>query len=137
MVAFIDQHRDTYGVEPICAQLPIAPSTYFLHKTEQRDPTRRSTRRRDDDERRQQIRRVWDEHQQVYGPKKVDSNAAFLKRREAVSIFSAVKAHHDDLIKEVGRDWRQKLAAGLLGLGLAGHDDSSCYAPHTEFLTPS
>jgi transposase-like protein len=29
MVAFIDAHRDEYGVEPICAQLPIAPSLYF------------------------------------------------------------------------------------------------------------
>jgi hypothetical protein len=42
MVAFIDQHRDTYGVEPICAPLPIAPSTYFLRKGQQADPTRRS-----------------------------------------------------------------------------------------------
>ena len=32
MVTFIDQHRATYGVEPICAVLPIAPSTYFLRK---------------------------------------------------------------------------------------------------------
>ena len=32
MVAFIDHYRDTYGVEPICAVLPIAPSTYFLRK---------------------------------------------------------------------------------------------------------
>ncbi len=71
MVAFIDQHRDTYGVEPICAQLPIAPSTYFLHKAQQRDPDLRAKRRRDDDERRPEIRRVWNEHQQVYGPKKV------------------------------------------------------------------
>ena len=31
MVRFIDDHRATYGVEPICAVLPIAPSTYFLH----------------------------------------------------------------------------------------------------------
>ncbi len=29
MVSFIDQHRAEYGVEPICAQLPIAPSTYY------------------------------------------------------------------------------------------------------------
>jgi putative transposase len=29
MVAFIDAHRDEYGVEPICNQLPIAPSTYL------------------------------------------------------------------------------------------------------------
>ncbi len=32
MVSFIDQHRSEYGVEPICAQLPIAPSTYYEHK---------------------------------------------------------------------------------------------------------
>ena len=31
----IDAHRGTYGVEPICEVLPIAPATYFRHKTEQ------------------------------------------------------------------------------------------------------
>jgi hypothetical protein len=34
MVAFIDQHRDLYRVEPICDLLPIAPSTYFRHRVE-------------------------------------------------------------------------------------------------------
>ena len=29
MVAFIDRYRDHYGVEPICSQLPIAPSQYY------------------------------------------------------------------------------------------------------------
>ena len=29
MVAFTDDHRAVYGVEPICGVLPIAPSTYF------------------------------------------------------------------------------------------------------------
>ena len=47
---FIDQHRGTYGVEPICAVLPIAPSTYFLHKACQQDPAIRSPRHRRDDE---------------------------------------------------------------------------------------
>ena len=28
MIAFIDDHREAYGVEPICRVLPIAPSTY-------------------------------------------------------------------------------------------------------------
>ena len=28
MVQFIDAHRETYGVEPICREVPIAPSTY-------------------------------------------------------------------------------------------------------------
>jgi len=27
MVAFVDAHRAEFGVEPICAELPIAPST--------------------------------------------------------------------------------------------------------------
>jgi putative transposase len=71
MVAFIDDHRQAYGVEPICEVLPIAPSTYFRHKGQQADPTRRSKRARHDDELRLEIQRVWDDHHQVYGPRKV------------------------------------------------------------------
>jgi putative transposase len=71
MVAFIDQHRDTCGVEPICAVLPIAPSTYFLRKAQQQDTTTRSARARRDDELRAAIQRVWDDNEQVYGPRKV------------------------------------------------------------------
>ena len=40
MVAFIDTHLAGYGLEPICAQLPIAPSTYYEVKARQADPTR-------------------------------------------------------------------------------------------------
>jgi len=32
MISFIEQHRSEYGVEPICAQLPIVPATYYEHK---------------------------------------------------------------------------------------------------------
>jgi putative transposase len=71
MVLFIDQHRETYGVEPICALLPIAPSTYFLWKAQQQDPTTRSARAQRDDELRVAIQRVWDANEQVYGPRKV------------------------------------------------------------------
>jgi putative transposase len=71
MVAYIDNHRDRFGVEPICAVLPIAPSTYFLHKAQQRNPATRSARAQRDDELRVAIRRVWDANHQVYGPKKV------------------------------------------------------------------
>src|SRR5260221_2932931 len=71
MVTFIDHHRTTYGVEPICDVLPIAPSTYFRHKAEQRDPARRSARAQSDDRLREIIRRIWTENQQVYGPRKV------------------------------------------------------------------
>ena len=71
MVRFIDQHRETYGVESICGLLPIAPSTYFLWKAQQQDPTMRSARAQRDDELRAAIRRVWDANEQVYGPRKV------------------------------------------------------------------
>lgn len=39
-MAFIDAHRDEYGVEPICRELQIAPSSYYKHRTRQRDPSR-------------------------------------------------------------------------------------------------
>jgi transposase InsO family protein len=70
-IAFIDQHRETYGVEPICAVLPIAPSTYFRHKRLDRDPSRRSVRAVGDEVLRAIIRRIWDENHRVYGPRKV------------------------------------------------------------------
>ena len=71
MVAFIDAHRAVHGVESICTLLPIAPSTYFRHKAQDADPDRRSARARRDDELRAIIRRIWTEHFQVYGPRKV------------------------------------------------------------------
>jgi len=71
MVRFIDDHRDIHGIESICAVVPIAPSTYFRHKARSADPTRRSARAQRDDELRVAIRRVWDAHLQVYGPRKV------------------------------------------------------------------
>lgn len=71
MVAFIDDHRKTYGVEPICRVLPIAPSTYFRHKAEQRDPHKRSARAQHDAVLRAIIRRIWEENHRVYGPRKV------------------------------------------------------------------
>ena len=42
MVSLIDAHREEFGVEPICAQLPIAPSTYYNVKS--RPPSARSRR---------------------------------------------------------------------------------------------
>jgi len=71
MVRFIDDHRDVYGVESICATVPIAPSTYFLHKAQHADPTHRSARAQRDDALRVEIQRVWDANHQVYGPRKV------------------------------------------------------------------
>ena len=71
MVRFIDDHRGTYGVEPICTVLPIAPSTYFRCRAHQQDATKRCTRARRDDELRVAIQRIYDANFQVYGPRKV------------------------------------------------------------------
>jgi transposase InsO family protein len=70
-MAFIDAHRDRYGVEPICAQLQIAPSTYYEHKGRELDPTSVPPRVQRDRELKADIRRVWDAHFQVYGARKV------------------------------------------------------------------
>jgi transposase InsO family protein len=71
MVAFIDAHRAEYGVEPICAELPIAPSTYYEHKARQADPRRMPPRAQRDTELCTAFRRAWDENFQVYGARKV------------------------------------------------------------------
>jgi len=71
MVRFITDHRATFGVEPICAVLPIAPSTYFRVRAQQQDPAKRPARALRDDELRALIQRVHDENFGVYGPRKV------------------------------------------------------------------
>jgi len=71
MVAFIDAHHERYGVEPICAVLPIAPSTYYAAKVGQRDPTRTSARARRETLLRPTIHRVWQANRRVYGARKV------------------------------------------------------------------
>jgi putative transposase len=71
MTAFIDEHREVYGVEPICRVLPIAPSTYYEHAARKADPDRRPTRERRDAELSQEIRRVFAANFGVYGVRKV------------------------------------------------------------------
>jgi putative transposase len=71
MVAFIDDHRDAYGVEPICRVLPIAPSTYHERVAKQQDPTRLSTQARQDAALKPEIARVFAENFAVYGVRKV------------------------------------------------------------------
>jgi putative transposase len=71
MVGFIDEHREKFGVEPICAVLPIAPSLYYELKARDRDPHRRPARARRDAGLSEHVRRVWRENREVYGVRKV------------------------------------------------------------------
>ena len=65
MIAFIDAHRERYGVEP------IAPSTYHAHVARRANPGEQPARIRRDAVLRRQIRRVWEENFGVYGVRKV------------------------------------------------------------------
>jgi putative transposase len=66
MIAYIDCHKDRFGVEPICQLLPIAPSTY--HAAKRGPPSARALR---DEELKAEIARVHAEHFGVYGARKV------------------------------------------------------------------
>ena len=82
MGSFIDDHREVYGVEPICAVLPIAPSTYYEHNARRADPSRLPERTRRDAALGEEIDRVWRENRRVYGARKVWLQL----RREGVTV---------------------------------------------------
>lgn len=71
MNAYIDQHREAYGVEPICTVVPIAPSTYYEQKAREADPGRLPERVKRDAVLKEEIRRVWKGDFRVYGARKV------------------------------------------------------------------
>jgi len=48
VTAFIEEHRGTYGVEPMCKILQIAPSTYYDRRAIARDPDLASARAKSD-----------------------------------------------------------------------------------------
>jgi putative transposase len=66
MTAFIDERREGFGVEPICALLPIAPSTYNAAKM--RPPSARALR---DEELTPEVQRVNAVDYHVHGARKV------------------------------------------------------------------
>ena len=64
----IDEHREAFGVEPICRMLEIAPSTYYAVKAREVSPSARSVR---DDQLAERIREVHEKNLGVYGARKV------------------------------------------------------------------
>jgi putative transposase len=71
MYAFIGQHRQAFGVEPICDALQVAPSAYRRHAARQRDPSLLSQRALRDAQLMPKIEQVWNANFQVYGVDKV------------------------------------------------------------------
>jgi transposase InsO family protein len=95
MIGFIDDHRQAYGVEPICRVLPIAPSTYRERLAQRRDPARLSARARRDRELKPQIARVFAENFAVYGVRKVWRQ---LRRED----FTVARCTVERLMREMG-----------------------------------
>jgi transposase InsO family protein len=95
MIAFIDDHREAYGVEPICRVLPIAPSTYREHVGRRHDPARRPPRARRDAALTLEVRRVFEENFRVYGVRKVWRQL----RREGFDVARCTVAR---LMRELG-----------------------------------
>ena len=92
-MTFVDAHRESWGIEPICRTLQVAPSTYYGAKG--RPPSARVLR---DDQLKVAIRRVHRNNFGVYGVEKVWRQL----HREAMT---------------VGRD---RVARLMRDLGLAG-----------------
>lgn len=66
MIAYIEGHKGRFGVEPICRELPIAPSTYYAARD--RAPSAREVR---DAELKPEILKTWKDNYRVYGARKV------------------------------------------------------------------
>jgi transposase InsO family protein len=95
MIAFIDDRREVYGVEPICKVLPIAPSTYHDHVARRRDPARLPARAKRDAALKVEVRRVFEDNFRVYGVRKVWRQL----RREGFAVARCTVAR---LMRELG-----------------------------------
>ena len=96
MTTFIDANRAEYGVEPICAMLPIAPSTYYEHQARRKDPQRRPARAKRDEVLAVEVKRVWDESLDgVYGAEKV-------WRQLRIEKFAVARCTVERLMRKMG-----------------------------------
>ena len=66
-MSFAEENREVCGVEPICRELPIAPSTYYEHTARKRGPGRLPARAERDPRLRGEVARVYRESFDVYG----------------------------------------------------------------------
>lgn len=71
MTAFIEEHRGSYGVEPMCKILQIAPSTYYDRRAIARDPDLASARAKSDAALSIKIDAAWEDNRKLYGARKI------------------------------------------------------------------
>jgi putative transposase len=68
IVGFVDEHRDEFGVEPICKTLQVASSTYYAAKKREVAPSARAVR---DAVMMQVLMALWVTNRKVYGAHKL------------------------------------------------------------------
>ena len=71
MMDFIEESRETLGVEPICKALQFAPSTYYERRAIARDPERASLRAKSDAALSLKIDGAWADNRKLYGARKI------------------------------------------------------------------
>jgi len=86
----VDAHRERFGVEPICHELQVAPSTYYAAR--RRKP---SARRMRDEALKVKLRQVHGEHFEAYGARKMWRQL----RREDVAV---ARCTVERLMRELG-----------------------------------
>jgi len=79
MTTFIDHHKESFGVEPICRRMGFASSTYYAAKTRELNPSARETR---DRQLSVEMLRVFEDNRSVYGSNKLWHEM----RREGIDI---------------------------------------------------
>ena len=89
-----------WGVEPICAQLQVAPSTYYDTKSR---PV--SARQRRDEELGPALEAIWKKNYSVYGRRKL-TKAARVNRR--IPLFVIAKTKRKIRFNRSARNWLQK-----------------------------
>lgn len=68
LVGFVDEHRDEFGVGPICRVLQVAPSSYYAAKRREVAPSARAVR---DVVMMQVLMTLWVANRKVYGAHKL------------------------------------------------------------------
>ena len=71
MISFVDAHRDRHGVEPICSELPMAPSVYYAHQRRLAHPETAPRRVREDALLKPQIKAAHKDSYGLYGVRKI------------------------------------------------------------------
>ena len=102
MSVFIDQHRDRFGVEPICRTLGVSASAYY-----HRACGERSARRLEDERLLEVIRRTHKENYEAYGYRRTWK--ALLRAGERVprcQVQRLMRAHRIQGAKRRGKPWR-------------------------------